>query len=620
MSQLNPTSLFSSRQGLWLGISLSLLTGVFLYILTARSIASATDERFANLARNAANSIDARVKAYSNVLRGTVSLFGASEEVSREEFRAYVDGLGIEEHFPAIESMTYMVRFKHTELAKFEAQLRAGNLSDGTSLAARSLYPAGERAEHEMTLYVEPEDRWSHTIGFDLLSIDPIQDYMNEWIDSGKLSATGKPIALISKPGRVSLGMRLAVYQPGVELSSRDQRRAAYRGSVGLAFSVPRLLEGVLLEFPAKNVQLVLTGPANPDNGSSPLVLYDSAQLAGVSARLDQASSSVFLKRMPIDFYGQSWEATFAADAKDIYSPIEKIAPWLALLAGFVSTLLVTALFQALASSRRRALRLAEEMTRELRDSQAHLQLSHQNLRRLAAHSDKIKEVERKRIAREIHDDLGQNLLALRIEADLLSTRTSQRHPRLHARARATLQQIDSTIRSVRQIINDLRPNVLDLGLAPAVEWQVAQFTQRTGIPCEVVDEIREARLNDHAATALFRILQESLSNIERHARATRVRIALRITTQGMEMTIGDDGVGLTDHARDKMGSFGLVGIEERITILGGQCAISGECGKGTTVWVSVPAHQAFIAPAETHEPSSTQETASIPPQYSPVD
>jgi signal transduction histidine kinase len=110
--------------------------------------------------------------------------------------------------------------------------------------------------------------------------------------------------------------------------------------------------------------------------------------------------------------------------------------------------------------------------------------LSHQKLRRLADHAYQIKELERKRIAREIHDDLGQNLLALRIETEFLAGRTNRSHGILHKRARATLLQIDTTIKSVRQIINDLRPTVLDLGLSAAVEWQVNQFQRRTGIRC----------------------------------------------------------------------------------------------------------------------------------------
>jgi signal transduction histidine kinase len=249
-------------------------------------------------------------------------------------------------------------------------------------------------------------------------------------------------------------------------------------------------------------------------------------------------------------------------------------------------------------------------MTHELRASEARLQLSNETLRRLAAHSDKIKEGERKRIAREIHDDLGQNLLALRIEADMLSARTGDRHPRLHERAQSTLHQIDTTIKSVRQIINDLRPTVLDLGLNAAVDWQVSEFRRRTGIECELVENHQDIQVGDQCATALFRILQESLSNISRHAHATRVRVELRAERDQISMTVSDNGIGLHKSGRDKPGSFGLVGIEERINILGGTFALTSSRGAGTTVHVSVPALPDIISPMPRDEQQSETHAA----------
>jgi signal transduction histidine kinase len=292
---------------------------------------------------------------------------------------------------------------------------------------------------------------------------------------------------------------------------------------------------------------------------------------------------------LPLNFNGRLWQAYFDAPRAALFSSFDAYLPWLASLVGFVSTLLMYALFHAQVSSRRKALQMARDMTRELRDSQAKLQLSHQRLRRLAAHAEQIKEEERKRIAREIHDDLGQNLLALRIEADLLANRTATGHPRLHARASATLKQIDDTIRSVRNIINDLRPTVLDLGLSAAVEWQVTQFRKRSGIDCEVLEPDGVPDVDDRCAVALFRVLQESLSNIVQHARATHVRVELRHVGGALRMTIADNGIGLHDGSRNKSGSFGLVGIEERMSLLGGDCSVVSRPHGGTTVTVTVP-------------------------------
>jgi signal transduction histidine kinase len=269
---------------------------------------------------------------------------------------------------------------------------------------------------------------------------------------------------------------------------------------------------------------------------------------------------------------------------------------------GFVGSMLLYALLQTLATSRRAALELAQEMTRELRDSQKKLQLSHEKLRRLADHAYQIMELERKRIAREIHDDLGQNLLALRIDAQMLAARTRGTHGRLHKRALTTLQQIDATIKSVRQIINDLRPNVLDLGLSAAVDWQLNEFRRRTGIDVELHDLHGEISPSDQCSTAVFRILQESLTNIQRHANATKVVVELQLDGKLLSMTVSDNGCGLGSGGRNKSGSFGLVGIEERVVILGGTCEVFSGASGGTTVTVTVPMIESSHSHAATHE------------------
>jgi signal transduction histidine kinase len=356
-------------------------------------------------------------------------------------------------------------------------------------------------------------------------------------------------------------------------------------GSIGIGFSVYRVVLGALQEMPVRNARLTLQDIGDPESEGNHTLLFDSAAV-GLAAPNDQNMLSYIL---PIDFNGRVWRAEFTAPKYALYSRFDQFLPWLALLTGFCGSMLIYALFHTLSSSRLRAIRMAKSMTKELRDSQAKLQLSHHKLRRLAAHAEQIKEEERKRIAREIHDDLGQNLLALRIEADVLATRTSHRHPRLHARALWTLSQIDHTIRSVRQIINDLRPNVLDLGLGAAVEWQIAQFRQRSGIVCEYVEFGGDDGIDDHCATAYFRILQESLSNVVQHAHASLVRVELRQENGMLSMTISDNGVGLHPRSRNQFGSFGLVGIEERINLLGGTCSIDSSPGNGTLIRVSAP-------------------------------
>ncbi|MEO8599329.1 MAG: PAS domain S-box protein [bacterium] len=214
-------------------------------------------------------------------------------------------------------------------------------------------------------------------------------------------------------------------------------------------------------------------------------------------------------------------------------------------------------------------------------------------LRRLSDHQEKIKEEERKRIAQDIHDDLGQNLLALKMDVDTLYMRTANRHSKLHQRVSLAINNINATIKSVKSIMNDLRPDALELGLYPAVEWQVKQFERRNGIACKLVTIAQkiEFGLNTAQTAAIFRILQESLANIARHSQATKVGITLSQDEDGFLMEVKDNGKGLQPGDRRKANSFGLMGIRERIHALGGELVIASNPGNGTVLSISLPVY-----------------------------
>jgi PAS domain S-box-containing protein len=208
----------------------------------------------------------------------------------------------------------------------------------------------------------------------------------------------------------------------------------------------------------------------------------------------------------------------------------------------------------------------------ERKRTEAALHESREQLRKLAEHLETVKEEERKRIARDIHDELGQNLLALRIDISMLSARTGERHPRLHRRVAAVLENIDTTIRNVRGIMNELRPAVLDLGLQAALEWQTAEFRKRSGMTCalSLPDEATFAAIAPDREIVLFRALQEALSNVWRHARATHVDIALTAWRGWLHFSVTDNGIGIAPGERGKSESFGLIGMAQRVSALGG--------------------------------------------------
>ncbi|APA71588.1 histidine kinase [Janthinobacterium sp. 1_2014MBL_MicDiv] len=570
------------------------MVGMLFYMAASLSIENDASELFNNLARNARQNIESRVKSYADLLRGAASLFRANEHVSREQFHRYVANMDLKQNFPGVMNLNYAQEVSAAQYPAFEAAMRRDYPAGRDGYPAFAIHPPGPREHYSVLVYIEPIASATDKYGYDISARPLIAEALAQSRDSSHISNSGMPVPMQSRPQLTGMAMRLPVYRIGMPTDTVEQRRAAHQGSVGIGYDLVTMVRNTLTDMPVRNVRLTLfdIGP----QARTPLDLphdmrpiFDSA--AGLHAPWWQpGSSGKFLSStMLIEHNGRVWQALFSVRKNDLYTRFDAFLPWLALLIGFTSAMLLYTLFHTLASSRRRAIQMANGMTEELRASQIRLQLSHQKLRRLAAHADQIKEEERKRIAREIHDDLGQNLLVLRIDADMLASRTQRRHPRLNARARSTLDQIDVTIKSVRQIINDLRPTVLDLGVNAAVEWQVAQFRLRTGIACEVSESHDDICLSDQCATALFRILQESLSNISQHANASRVQVKLEKCRDTVSMSISDNGVGAAIDGRNKLGSFGLVGIEERIKLLGGTFYIESSPGAGMSVHVSVP-------------------------------
>ena len=233
---------------------------------------------------------------------------------------------------------------------------------------------------------------------------------------------------------------------------------------------------------------------------------------------------------------------------------------------------------------------MARDISERKRTEQV-LQQSQQALRQLVARQDQIKEEERKRIAREIHDELGQNLLALRIDVSMLHARSLSTHPLLRKKVQIVLDNVDATIGSVKAIINDLRPQTLELGLHAAFEWQLKQFERLSGIQCQLVVNEKNLGdpLDDGRTLAIFRILQESLTNIARHAKATQVGVVLSINETRILMTVSDNGIGFHPNEQRSANGFGLVGISERLFALGGELMIDSLKDNGTVLSVTIP-------------------------------
>jgi signal transduction histidine kinase len=227
----------------------------------------------------------------------------------------------------------------------------------------------------------------------------------------------------------------------------------------------------------------------------------------------------------------------------------------------------------------------------ERKRTEEDLRTSHEQLRELSVHLQSAIEEERKQIAREIHDELGQELSLLQLELGLVENRLFKNQRVLCKKVRSMSKLIDSIVQSVQRISSNLRPALLDnLGIVAAVDWQAKEFQRRTKIQCESRIDSPEIILNQERSTALFRILQETLTNVARHSKATKVRIELKKNTDAVELTIRDNGIGISAQNVANPKSFGLIGMRERIRQVGGEIDFSGKRGKGTLVTVTVPA------------------------------
>jgi signal transduction histidine kinase len=345
--------------------------------------------------------------------------------------------------------------------------------------------------------------------------------------------------------------------------------------SPGLAREIVRQFEDAHLTVRLHRVEtraefetaLARDAPDGPD-----LVLCDHAVPEG------DAASALHLAR------ARSPDAAFIflADQLDEESVVES-------LKGGASDVVLKSHLERLPPAVRRARReLAESRAHRHADEQ--LLHHHEQLRALTAYLQYVREEERARIAREIHDELGQMLTTLKIELASLAGRLPKDRRVLREKASHLLGHLDALMHTVRQIVTELRPGILDeLGLVAALEWQAQEFQRRTGIRCTFAALTREERWEDDVTVALFRIFQETLTNVLRHAQATLVTVRLSRDSSRLTLEIADNGRGITETEVNNPRSIGLLGMRERAALLGGEILFHGATGQGTTVVIRLP-------------------------------
>ncbi|GGY17833.1 CHASE domain-containing protein [Pseudoduganella dura] len=343
-----------------IGLMLAAAVGLTLYVATVKSVHDNARLRFDNAARATQYSIGTSVKAYSDVLRGLVALFQASDDLSRAGFRSYVASLDVPRHFPAIELINYAPDVRAEERKAFVAVVRGDRSVDPAGYPAFDIRPPGQRGRYAPLTWLEP--MLKEKMGVDIAANPAIARAMDLSRDTGQMSASGQPVRVQGPVPHIGLGMRLPVYRRGMPVDDVAGRRAAYLGSVGIGFSVSALVQGAIDEMADRKVRLILYSDGNtaPDQRrleieSDDRLLYNDTGVLDAPPRLPGDLDDYFIAVLPIDFNGSLWKARFYTRKVDMISGFDRHLPWIALLTGGAGTMLLYSYVFMLTSQRRNA-------------------------------------------------------------------------------------------------------------------------------------------------------------------------------------------------------------------------------------------------------------------------
>jgi len=343
------------------GAWLALLVGALLHMGASRSVEEEARRRFENRAHAAQERLATSIRSCADVTQALVALFSSSTApVTRLQFHRYVALLDLRTRHPAIDAVSFSQEVAEAQREAFVAAVRADRSLAPGGYPEFEIRPLGRRASYNVLTFIEPPEMLPEKFGLDLTAAGPVAESMARSRDSGGVSASGHPIQVALPTPHLALGMRAPVYLGGAVPTSVEGRRAAYAGAVGIAFSVQAIVERALSgqQGPALALSLFAAeqsagGAARPGLALGPAdrLLYGDANVR--TAARDDALFTVVL---PVDFSGALWKAHFSARKSDLYSPLDRWYPWLALAAGFGGTLLVYSLFLSLYWSRRGAI------------------------------------------------------------------------------------------------------------------------------------------------------------------------------------------------------------------------------------------------------------------------
>lgn len=675
---------------------------------------------------HAANSIlDSRLHAYGQLLYALRAQFVGDKPVDRAHFRRVVRSLNIDQRYPGSISLNFAAYVPAEGRERFESSVRADRSVNRDGYPKFAIKPPGLRPEYFVIVYLEPMEGAEFAFGLDLganpMARDPqkVVHAMRDGRDSGNITASAQPLRVKLGQEVIYLALRLAVYQAGKPADTVEQRRQAYLGSVGAAFNVEGLIREALATNTLRHMRCrmydlgLISHKGAADFGSDKRLLFDTGLAPGqrVAATAGDEPSPHFVYRGRVEIADRVWEFEYSANRSTVISGLDKSLAPAALGSGLLITLLLFGIVHALSTSRRRAVAIASDITRDLRDSETGLaeaqriaqlgnwaldpatltmswsaethrmfgvqpasgvlpyavflqqvhpgdrvavdkairsslvsgqdvdiehritisdgsvrwvhtiakpgtrnRLGHvpgivmditarkraaddliatqEQLRALSRRLVDIQESERRQFSRELHDVVGQNLTALSINLDIVKTQIAvDRNDAVLARLDDSSQLLQATTEAIENVMSEMRPPMLDdYGLIPALKWYARQFAARTGIEVDVQGDDDMQRLTPAAEIALFRVAQEALNNVAKHARARQVAVRIQREPSQCVMAVTDDGEGFSAAAAPRRRpGLGMVTMRERMQAIDGTIRVDGNPGTGTRVELRVP-------------------------------
>lgn len=549
----------------WAVLIVGLVLTAFVTSIIHLQVQNREKEKFNAECNDVIQKIYTRLHAHAQILRCGAALFTVDSQVTRTEWKKYTETAAFQRNLPGIQAIEFTLLIPKKNLQQHLQQVRKEGFPQ------YRIHPEGDRETYSSVLYLEPfSGRNLKAFGYDMLT-EPIRcKAMERARDENIASLSGKVLLVQEEKQDVQNGtiLYVPVYQSNQPISTVAERRAALRGWVNSPYRMKDLMQGILGDddqLQKDRIHFTLYD----DSLTNTSLLYNSA-----AANLQPVKTAHLSDSGHIDFNGKRWVLLFDKAENNPFI-IRHLTPFL-WTGGILFSLLLFLLALSLYATEQRAQEIARKLTVDLRS--------------LSDHLLNIREEERTAIAKEIHDRFSQNLVALSMNASWLKNKATGLKENEKAILEEQIQIANEVIGTSRTLYNDLHPAMLEeVGLAETIKWYAHQQLKLTEIRFECTDS-DPIKMEYNTRLGLFRIFQESLTNILQHAHATTIHIQLEKEKQNIRLTIQDNGMGF--NVEENMGSsqsLGLLGIRERVYALKGEFSIQSAIGKGTNLTVKVP-------------------------------